>query len=175
MTIRTTTMGGTDWSDGDVLNATDLNDTIENVGSIQLGSGSFQETGTSGSYVDVGNFSTHGDIGEGIVVIEVWWRYISGGTTATTIGIHNATGDAVTTDISTSSTYGHTKCTLSKDPRTSTSGMFRYLANSTAFNSSVGVTPNFDLSATETIYIKAKLDNTTNGVDIRWVAYQILG
>jgi len=29
MAIRTTQLGGTDWADGDILTAADLNDTIE--------------------------------------------------------------------------------------------------------------------------------------------------
>ncbi|MHA1852293.1 MAG: hypothetical protein ACTSUF_02175 [Candidatus Heimdallarchaeaceae archaeon] len=55
MTIRTSELGGTDWSDGDVLTSADLNDTIEALafGKIHLASGNSQLSTSSTGWTDV--------------------------------------------------------------------------------------------------------------------------
>lgn len=62
MAVRTTELGGTDWSDGEVLTASDLNDTIEALafGKISLASGNSLLSTTSTTYVDMD--STNGKI-----------------------------------------------------------------------------------------------------------------
>ena len=137
-----------------------------------LGSGTFT-TGSSGTREDVGNFSTLGDIGNSIIKVEI--QTFATGATSNSIGIHNATGNAATMDVSTDqpNSVNPIMCefTLSKSFNSTTQGNIRSVQTITGtVSGKTAVSANFDFSAAEQVFLKVNANGINKG---SWIAYQI--
>jgi hypothetical protein len=147
--------------------STDLASGILNIN--VLGSGTFTSTDATGAYEDAGNFSTAGDIGNGVVTLIVWANHSTGTGNFGTY-LHNASGNAQTFGSNAAGAnsgmimkYEFTKSANADNKSNvvlNTKGTITYVVENTAFIN----------NSAETYYIKSYAE-ASQVTKLRWIAY----
>lgn len=139
-----------------------------------IASGTYLDNTADANYHDVANFTTPGDLGNGILVIE-WALEPSAGAGNHYFGIDTAAGNSTKITVGNSVAIREGVFYLKKDYAGTHILYHFYEFNAgAALQETSGANSDFVLNATEVVYLKSKHATVGETNSIRWIAYIIL-